>query len=640
MRTHQSPMNAGSSWGSSGSVNRMLQEESHFEIWKLRMDGELDAAREMWVRAKAKLQAGLKNLDLELLQASFLRAEGKIQVSEKMIQDCWKLSEGSGKVPSFQLVFQRALTALYKSDRSAALSDFVLAKSFAENEFERLWVLNNILSSMDNLGLPYQSTLKTLQEELDRALFERQGTAPVGLRGVLQQANAFRSIHAFREGHFDRILSENRKGQTGQEQWLRLLTAELPFVVGTDKVQDSEREKFFLENPVFHVNSFRARTLQGVLHPEDAKSYRWGDFSDRVYLWTWRWLVRPEEASMDRVLSLVAGLEVRKASEKLGSDDFQQIRNALKWISLFDHDSQQAMETLMRNFAPATFREDPWFRYEELVIDTLMALRDGRRFEHQELLKMVQAHPVHHESYQRMSGLVDPVLAESFSKSAAWGSFKERLDEWVSHQDQERSVKLVIDLKRYAATTTRPRKTILSHSLCRAFEILQAQSSVSCEEFLRECFGLSRYEPLIHQPKIFNLLSRMRQLAPSALSFGVKDGSVFAEGDWESVGWIRPSASSRVLARNPLWKEKLDDWKSQSPGANADRRDTAQKNQLFGSIEKLREKNDGISRRDIEEALQVSRATANRIIEKWVREGFLTREGRSRNIRYRLAQNL
>ncbi|MBL7715554.1 MAG: hypothetical protein JNL01_08810 [Bdellovibrionales bacterium] len=635
MRTHQNPM----VYGSSGSVNRMLQEESHFEIWKLRMDGELDAAREMWIRAKSKLQAGVRNIDLELLQASFLRAEGKIQASEKMIQECWRLNEGSGKVPAFQLVFQRGLTALYKSDRSAALSDFVLAKSFAENEFERLWVLNNILSSMDNMGLPYQATLKTLQEELDRAMLGREGSAPVGIRGVLQQANAFRSIHAFREGHFDRILSENRKGQTGQEQWLRLLTAELPFVAGTDRVSDAEREKFFLENPVFHVNSFRARTLQGVLHPEDSKQYRWGDFSDRVYLWTWRWLVKPEEASMDRVLSLISGLEVRKASEKLGSDDFQQIRNSLKWISLFDHDSQQAMETLMRNFAPATFREDPWFRYEELVIDTLLALRDGRRFEHQELLKMVQAHPVHQETYQSLSGLVDPQFPGN-ADTSSWTAFKDRLTEWVASHEQEKTVKLVIDLKRYAATTTRPRKTILSHSLCRAFELLQAQASVSCEEFLRECFGLPRYEPLIHQPKIFNLLSRMRQLAPSTLRFGVRDGSVFAEGDWESVGWVRPSASSRILAKNPLWKERLDDWKSQSPGANADRRDTAQKNQLFGSIEKLREKNDGISRRDIEEALQVSRATANRIIEKWVREGFLTREGRSRNIRYRLAQNL
>ena len=595
------------------------------QAWVRRFEQDLERTHLLAAEIRHLLaDAGSTQFDLQseltLLDCSLSRADRDTVRAAQLLNSVETEFRHRGIRPNAPLYLQRGLTFLSGSDYSAALEQFLGARAAARNPHEKFWSLGNALLCMEFLGLPYEHTLNELQELAK--------TLPLN-DASLSQIQCLAARQLFREGRLDFLKTELKFKSIQQIHYYRLWVQALPFVA-REKSADS-LENFLLKGHLLYQYPYRARTLQGLWHNDDARVARWSELTDRLYLWTWRWLKDPDTFPFERLEPLLEQLvEAGSLLGKLSPEEFQMMRNALGWLGLFDLSSHEALTRALQAHRPTFSADHPLFGFESQLQNCLRVARDDGIEAGRLELETLRNHPL-----WTNDGLEFESYAEVFSEELSDSAFVARMRLWISRGRPEKGVSVHIDLTTGEVQTVKPKKQkILSASLAKAIDLLQARPLVPYAEFVRVCFGYYRYDSVVHELKILNLLARAREVLPPGFQLGVKAAHVRLVADaaaWKKIRIERAHPHASKLLQSPAWKRLLS--------RTADRADGAQilsvqlKPQLL-----LRQLQEGqeITRRELERLTGKSRATSNRLIAQWVKSGFLKPVGNAKNTKYQI----
>ncbi len=474
------------------------------------------------------------SVEVLLLSISMLRAEGLIDESDRCLDVLLEIVRERSLAPRFHLFFQKAINGMVKGDSSSALENFLASRMYTDEPREKILATTNALFCLDNLGLPFDKTLNEVRE----MAYAVERTSDV--QQCLEQIRQLELRVSLRSGQFEAIASLPNHEGFGQVDYFKTWSLSLPFHQYFVPFEQMDLEKLSLATPYFYKKGFRLRTLQGLCHPSDDAGYNATEMADRLYLWVWKWLTQPEEFPLSKIMNLVKNFELSKLSNSLTDEDYYLFKNALAWLGLFDPLNQSRLEQMLSQVRPFNGRHMPLWSFEGEVVNYLVARREKRRSEAQDILMSLESHPLWTAKDLWLTSLVKALDDETVSLSPRLQRLNKSLRQILCPEELlPRPMGFMVDLvKDQIVPLEGP--AINSQPMAKAFEVLHAKGSVRCQEFLMVTFGLPHYDPLMHDQKIFNLLARIRQFEIPGLRFGVKAGHVFANGTWSQVQFHRP----------------------------------------------------------------------------------------------------
>lgn len=571
-----------------------------------------------------------------LLSASWLRAQAQLDLSQELLASVEAALLERAMPLCFHLPFQRALNYCAKGDSSVALEYFLLSRRHAQELEEELYALINSMFCLDNLGLPYART----EQEIDRLLQAHKGQVKWSgpFLKTLDQLDTFKAKIQFRSGQIEEILGSTPNYEYGQFQYMQMWASALPYHSGYKSFELIDTEPFYLHSPYFYKRSYRMRTLQGLLHPTDFKEINLTEFADRIYLWTWWWMIAPDKFPITHLLSLLKAVDLKTLPQVMTDEDYYLLKNSLYWICLFDSHSFEKIKKTV-NLLKFDRRHPPaLLALENDVQSYLLAIRNSDKKKQAGLKRKMQLHPLWNHKYIYFSLIVRGLGVEESGLPDYLSNFVGNLRKLLNVKEIPSCLKkqLVVDATFDKVLETQSKKIVISEPMVKAFQLLHGKQRVSCEEFLLVTFGIRGYDSMIHDPKIFNLLARMRAFKVNDLRFGVKLGYVFASGDWSSVKFVDGVQDDCRPDRHMEWQSFVEE----SQGRYQDEKDSLKRwlnpqlllRKLSGQLE--------FSRKDIEELAGISRSSANRLINSWLKEGVLSSRGQARSRVYFLSNRL
>jgi hypothetical protein len=211
---------------------------------------------------------------------------------------------------------------------------------------------------MEYLGLPTEN----LMREVDSIEKEIGNKIPVT---SLDQTQAFRLRNTFARGDLAGLQNLMTGNLQGQARWTAIWIKEVLSLRGNE-LNDTgfpfTDSGLLQETAGEYQNSFHLQTFLG--QKSHLGSARIKDLCDRFYLWTWRWLRNPESISIFQLRRLRNEITSRSAIETLGSEDFQQWRNAFLWIGLFEGKRSSHLFSTVRERQPFHRRADSYYQSE------------------------------------------------------------------------------------------------------------------------------------------------------------------------------------------------------------------------------------------------------------------------------------
>ncbi len=571
------------------------------------------------------------------LCSSLSRAQGNLEYSRFLIHEVEEQLRLRDALDHYSFRLEKGLAAFSQGDSFAAMEDFLRASHLSRNELEKLVSLGNALLCMENLGLPFDKTLEQVCGHIEN--LEKKGEPMPALKA---QIEALKLRDHFRNGRLSQIFPVAKKispqeTSMTQSQYFRLWVHELPYHhYSRWSVQESHlaisNSESLIGSHFFYQRSFRVRTLQGILHPDDLHSTKPSELIDRLYLWVWRWLMDPGRFSIQRILSLLEVMDLPSLSHRVSAEDTDLLRNALLWLSLFDPASGTALVSsveALRHSSPES--KLPLLELENGVVQYFLALRNRKELLAEDLLSSLKSHPLWNSSDLYFKALVN-------RDSVMWkeGHVLFQNINLLLAQNKKVLSRVRVNMRTFQITESGSKKSILSAPLALGLELLHDRGSVSCEEFTAICFGLPRYDPLIHNSRIFNLLARIRKIVPPSIRLGMKSDFVVVQGSWDKgngIEFLRNDLFSRTLATEPLWKAFVHRC-SKVRSSKSQNLKSAELTPSAASVLKV------LNRREVEALLGRTRSTANRLLGQWMREGLIKKEGHARNTRYFLSEKL
>ena len=609
------------------------------KAWQLRIDLQLEDC--LGVITELKQSLGIPNghlrpeqvqslfstteprmaADLLLLFASLARVYGDPQYADQLLALIDSELKALGIHDHYRVAYENGRSHFMAGEYSLALEEFLSARVRSGSDLERLWACSNILFCMENLAIPYEKMLAEVNGLVEKLKNEHD------LRKVITQMQAFRQRELFHRGKIDELKSEERKRSKSsfdQSQYFRLWLGQLPYHSLFDKDRSDELARLSMESSFLDHKSYRLRTLQGMLHPSDYMIVKPSEWVDRLYLWVWRWLTSPGRFPLERVIALLKELDIEKVSHRLTAEDSQLLRNALLWLGLFDRSSERAVRPLLIKIKMHGCNF-PLLELEALVVDYFTALRNGNDLLGRDTTQLLKAHALWKAKCLHFRSLAEAVSKGNTAVPSQLQPLVEMLKLTLC-KDEAVAGSVTIDLNRNVITEDAGKTKVVSEPLCAAFELLKSQPCVSCEEFARVVFGLHTFDSLIHQPKIFNLLARMKSITKNQPRFGVKSGNVIAQGQWKHIVFKKTDIG-------PLGIEFVKGWTPFRSGSHNGDTIGVRRNPRAISPEKIDWKN-GLTRRELEDQLGIPRSSMNRILAKWLRSSVISRRGLSSNTYY------
>jgi len=108
----------------------------------------------------------------------------------------------------------------------------------------------------------------------------------------------------------------------------------------------------------------------------------------------------------------------------------------------------------------------------------------------------------------------------------------------------------------------------------------------------------------------------------------MKTGHIISEGSWQAFEFLKDNRISEELKQQPEWRSLatvLPEITAEVPGRIPN----------ITNISAMLSKGEKpLHRREFETIIKKSRSTANRILEKWIKEGLIKKVGNARNTRY------
>lgn len=572
-------------------------------------------------------------LDVISLFASTERLLGHSSRHEKMMKISEDLVFQYGVFDSFYFYFERGISFYAVGDFSPALEAFLKAESIAsqrKNLQQEFIASANLTFCLENLGFPYQKVLdrvKVIMQKLDRSDFSKQ---------VFGQIQLLEMRNFFLNGEFRSFLHEGKLSQQPDYQSIYYLQylRQLPYHAYFKANEESAIEPIQNLSAHFFHKRFRLGTLQGAIHPDDQSNsdIKPSELIDRIYLWTWNWLRDSQKYSIDKVFLMLENLNLDLVLGRMTVEDKQILRNALLWISLFTPLSVKRIGALLDKLKPIEFSH-PLLELESLVVHYFIASRDGSQVLVEDYHRLMTQHPLWNKSdllfkclVLRSQGEGEKCGGEDFSLDL----LAQKLSGFLFKENDSRNLKHVsVRMRTFSIIEKDSGRKTISVPLCFAFDLLYRKKTVSCQEFLDHCFSIPNYDASIHSTKIYNLLARMKKLTGGALRFGIKSEMVYAEGSWEDVevqGNVDIATASGVSS---AWNSFLRIGGTQEESTSS--KEKSKHQDWFKELTRF----ESFGRRHFENVSGLPRSTANRVLDRWVKNRWLVKMGAGRSTQYR-----
>ena len=267
---------------------------------------------------------------------------------------------GSGDKP-FQYYYQRGLNLYVQGLHSQALEQFMQALVRVNSPLEGLMAQSSRLLCLNNLGLPTARATK----EMESLLLQHEKDEPEIVALTRRILLTERQREVFRLGEPSRLLSAMR-GEWSQAQYLAAWAAALPYVQVDQEAITTSLDRL-TKDVDFYLRTYRLQTLVGrAYHAALGVPVNWGDRCERLYLWTWRWLVEPSVAHTQALVAILTEIEAWDGLNVLSVDEMHMTRLALEWILLFEPSRRARWSALLRRLNAAGGEVPPLFAYEEL----------------------------------------------------------------------------------------------------------------------------------------------------------------------------------------------------------------------------------------------------------------------------------
>lgn len=629
------------------SVNE-LKSQIH-NAWRLRWNQDIERTLESYRDLKARLD--IKGGDVSflrsmrddlarfdeaasvlLLGASLKRPLGDWNGSISLLDEVAAEYTQASISPGFYLYFEKGLIHMTNGDSASSLDCFQSAKKKAVTPLQRAFTQGNILFCMENLGLPCGMALSELESIL-------AAIPHSDVSNIHDQVTAFRVRNFFHAGSVNEALNTSKSIQRFTQAkyigyWIRLL----PYHSAYSELDENDWNDIIDTWKDHSHRSYRVRTLQSLIHPDDRSSARISDKIDRLYLWTWRWMTGPDKFPADRILSIMDDILTHKQPICLNIEDTQLLRNALLWIGYFDSKLSSKLSGLLASVR-AVQNPYPIFEYEALVVQYLTALRDGDNTLASDTRIILSQLPLWRETAIKFRELVETLdEPEKYGDSgASHGRFGclvnsiVRISAMSGLKMKTRQNSITVNVQQ--SEIWQDGMLIRSEPMSNALAILRREGTVKFDEFLYRVFGLKKYDSLTHTPKILNLLARIKKLAGDQIQFSAKGGFVNSTGDWSLFRFIEAQAQTLALRNSAYYGKITED----AVTSDACVMYTNKKPSVFlKNLEPMQE----FKREDVEKVTGISRSSAGRLLEGWTKKGLIIASGKTKKRRYRLVKTI
>lgn len=558
-------------------------------------------------------------VDIIMMEASIARAQRLFEKSSALVNAVARCVAERGETGTFRLHMEAGLTRLLAGEFSHGLEHFITAHNLAvrtEDPEKKLLALANSVLCMESLGLSYARSL----QEVEHLMMELP-SSPI-TKSIQTQMLSLQAREFFASGNIRAILSlPEANGVTTQLTYQKAWLRALPYIGVSDASSRSKDLEFAALNfGSLHNGPYRLRTLLGTVHSDDKQSIKLSDAIDRLYLWVWRWLVDPQHFSFARILHVLSDIGNRDHSDRMTNEDAGLLTNACLWLGLFAQSMPEDILAVVNRLTAPNRTCSPFFQYERRIIELSYARR-----EHDDILAKTLESELLKGPFGHSNGIAMGELVAQRS-SQHLNSLKLALDRLCASIDPDK--RFVVDLRSSEVHDQESGEKIVSHALSTGLDLLHKTRSITCADMLSECFGLHHYDSFVHDKKIYNLLSRMKSLFSPHLQFMMKEGRVYADGDWGAISFLTKTIHQKQVDSDPDWKTFMQQARTLSPK-------TPSKINISSELA-----DQWVTRAHLESLLNLPRSTTSRIISKLEQQGLLEKKGYTKLARYRLSQQL
>jgi hypothetical protein len=409
------------------------------------------------------------------------------------------------------------------------------------------------------------------------------------------QFAAFRLRETFRADQKAKLRDLDPSKLSGQTRWTALWIQE---VLALRDGEDPSRTAIAgIRNAVLAnlpaEEYQRGFLLQTYLGSGGSLSHgRLKDLCDRFYLWTWRWLREPGSVSASRLRALRNEIAQRAAAESLGSEDFQQWRNASLWLALFEGKRWDSIQADLRSVQPFHRRADAYYESEFRMLEKVFLGKTPRTAERDENFHALP-----------------PTLRRRI---------RER-----SRPRNRSGISTVVDLETGQITNLRAKRKTSSERLLRLFLALYREPRIERERAMSLAFGLKKIDLAIHGPIWDDLLARLRRFLPNGFRVTTRGEWILCEGEWKSIELI---GDDSIPFGPPI---------TVPPVSTVGRREK-RLCELEAKVFSWFAERSTFTRVEMETSLGISRAAMNRLLVRMRTAGKIAREGRTKAAIYRL----
>ena len=587
-------------------------------LWRARLVSDIAHAKNVLrdVREWPDLSSD-ESVQIKIVRASLLRHQGKNQICLDEIQALLSESELSAFSVCMGLI-QIAICQMAKSSFSDALSSLNRAfEADPENELAVVIRLNQAICHY-NLGLPLRGLLEHIR-------FEIGGEADHPLKKSLIQLDVMQMEQDWLRGDFDALFAATVMPLT-QGAYLQALANSLPWFAPHRIAQEFVEET--AGHREFYFKEHRRQTLLA-----DA---RWGSSdstdkqiqlsSDRIYLWTWKWLANPASHLSPLLANELSNFPWDHAHLTLTNMDFFFLRSAGGWLSIFNSEFARFFDAWWGKHSPPALPESLFFE-SDWKFSQWMRYNDGP-------IPLAYRAGVPAAYVQFISQLTPPLSSQPTSQPASQPASQRQMQKSGQSLFAESPAGdrlLRVDLA--SSTLRRGSQSMISSTLAKVISELKNEGSMSFSDALRVGFEIPHYDDWIHAPKIHNLVQRAKKILPAEAVLRTKDRRLYLE---ESRPVILIRCGSAHQQHFPQFLSPPNSFEKKQTLELEIKLKRKSKAFLLGLFAQQID----CTRQDIQDVLQLPKATANRYITNWLKEKWLRKTGEGRSTKYLLGARL
>lgn len=567
--------------------------------WEFRFQSKAELSKQI-------LDSLLENHELEfwtddnkvnkiLLESSYFRAQKKMCKALENVEKAKKLLQHASKETHFQFYFQWGLNLDVQSKFAESLEKYQRALNFAPGTVEVMIAKVNLAICRYHLGIP----LNGLYQQIKALVKVNEGHP---------YCRGFNNIEMillkkrFCDGELT-VVPHNLEESFSQSHYFSAWVTSLPWLNNQNTAQVDEFVDRCLSSEELFNKSYRLETITldnrfEVKSPESIQCK-----IDRLYLWVWKWIGAPESKIKSYLEDELSENEIWQTTQKMTSEDLLFMESLGGWLSIFNHDFARKFKIWSEKNLPAKDEAKSLF----FQID-----RKARQ-------------AVLSQSWD---------IFYKYSKSIELPFIQKYLD-YINSLDLNTlySSNKDVALKIYLSEGILKSEglTVKSHTLCQLVYLLKKDKNISFSDVIRDCFGIDGYDVFSHAPKVNNLLQRFKKFTFKALNLSTKEGVIYLEDNLNEILILQSKPQQvhfpKIVIPVTSLKNKLTIKKENKQALN-----------YRAQVLLLLEKQQIVSRQQIQDQLHLSKAATTRWLSEVVSEGLLTRQGKGRNTNYILSK--